>query len=137
MALTSWLTSATDAATDFPIQNLPYGVFRHAEQVRIGVAIGDRILDLHGCASQGLLAPLSEGIITACCAHVLNPLMSLGPAAWSSLRRRLTALLNAEQVGSKNRTVIESLLVPMREAEMLLPARIGDYTDFYASIHHA
>jgi fumarylacetoacetase len=136
MALRSWVASANDAATDFPIQNLPYGVFRHHERTRIGVAIGDQILDLHACASHGLLAPLSEGIVAACGAQLLNPLMALGPASWSALRRHLSALLNADQgTAMQNRT--EALLVPRRDAAMQLPAQIGDYTDFYASIDHA
>jgi fumarylacetoacetase len=136
MALRSWVASANDAVSDFPIQNLPYGVFRHRERTRIGVAIGDQILDLHACASHGLLAPLSEEIIAACGAQLLNPLMALGPSSWSALRSHLSALLDADQGGAmQDRT--EALLVPMRDAAMQLPAQIGDYTDFYASIHHA
>jgi fumarylacetoacetase len=136
MALRSWVPSANDAVSDFPIQNLPYGVFRHRERTRIGVAIGDQILDLHACASHGLLAPLSEEIIAACGAQLLNPLMALGPSSWSALRSHLSALLDADQGGAmQDRT--EALLVPMRDAAMQLPAQIGDYTDFYASIHHA
>jgi fumarylacetoacetase len=136
MALRSWVSSANDAASDFPIQNLPYGVFRHGESTRIGVAIGDQILDLHACASQGLLAPLAEEIITACAAQPLNSLMALGPASWSALRRHLSALLDADQ-STAMQDRIGPLLVPMRDAAMQLPAQIGDYTDFYASIHHA
>lgn len=137
MALKSWLASANSIATDFPIQNLPYGVFSHGQQTRIGVAIGDQILDLHACAANGLLASLPEEILAACRADVLNPLMSLGPGAWSALRRRLTALLNAAQTDHQTQSRLEALLIPMREAAMQLPAHIGDYTDFYASIHHA
>ena len=137
MALKSWLASANNIATDFPIQNLPYGVFSHGQQTRIGVAIGDQILDLHACAVNGVLAPLPEEILAACRADVLNPLMSLGPGAWSALRRRLTALLNADQTDHQTQSRLEALLIPMREAAMQLPAHIGDYTDFYASIHHA
>jgi fumarylacetoacetase len=137
MAVRSWLASANDAASDFPIQNLPYGVFRHRERTRIGVAIGDQILDLEGCASQGLLAPLSEEIIGACGASLLNPLMALGPAAWSALRRHLSAILSADRDDMHMQDRIAPLLVPMCDAAMQLPAQIGDYTDFYASIHHA
>lgn len=137
MALKSWLASANNIATDFPIQNLPYGVFSHGQQTRIGVAIGDQILDLHACAANGLLASLPEEILAACRADVLNPLMSLGPGAWSALRCRLTALLNADQTDHQAQSRVEALLIPMREAAMQLPAHIGDYTDFYVSIHHA
>ena len=91
MALRSWVASANDEVSDFPIQNLPYGVFRHRERTRIGVAIGDQILDLHACASHGLLAPLSEEIIAACGTQLLNPLMALVSASWSALRRYLAA----------------------------------------------
>jgi len=131
---TSWVASANDPASDFPLQNLPYGVFRHAGTNRIGVAIGDQILDLHACAHNGLLAGLPGEIAAACSAARLNPLMSLGPASWSALRREVTLLLDADQ---PDPTSIAPLLVPMRDAEMQLPAAIGDYTDFYASIHHA
>jgi fumarylacetoacetase len=137
MSLTSWVSSANDPDSDFPLQNLPYGVFCHVGRDCIGVAIGDRILDLQACAQLGLFAPLPEPIVSACGAGVLNPLMSLGPAAWTALRRRLTALLDANQTGRETQQRIEPLLIPMRQVSMQLPARIGDYTDFYASIHHA
>jgi len=137
MALRSWLASANDPACDFPIQNLPYGVFRRGDQSRIGVAIGDQILDLDSCAAQDFLAGLPDELIDACRAKRLNPLMSLGPAAWSALRRRITALLAVDDAQGQMQARVEPLLVPMREAVMQLPAEIGDYTDFYASIHHA
>lgn len=130
----SWVVSANDPDSDFPLQNLPYGVFRHDGTTRIGVAIGDQILDLHACAHRGLLAGLPGEIAAACSGVRLNSLMSLGPASWSVLRCQLTSLLDADQ---PNHTSITPLLVPLRDAEMQLPAAIGDYTDFYASIHHA
>ena len=134
----SWVASANDPTSDFPIQNLPYGVFRHQEKTRIGVAIGDQILDLHACAGHGLLSPLPQATIAACREELLNPLMSLGPPAWSALRHQITALLDAGQsTGQSRKDSVEPHLVPMREAAMQLPAAIGDYTDFYASIHHA
>jgi fumarylacetoacetase len=136
-ASTSWVASANHPDCEFPIQNLPYGVFRRAGHNRVGVAIGDQILDLHACAEQGVLASLPDPLIAACRARLLNPLMALGPAAWSALRRCLTALLDEEHAGPETRSRLAPLLVPMRDAEMQLPARIGDYTDFYASIHHA
>jgi fumarylacetoacetase len=137
MALRSWVVSANDVGSDFPIENLPYGVFRHGGHTRIGVAIGDRILDLDGCASQGLLAPLSEELVAACRAPLANPLMALGPAAWAALRRHLSALLDADRVDRHMQSRLAAMLVSMGEAAMQLPARIGDYTDFYASIDHA
>jgi fumarylacetoacetase len=132
----SWIASANEAATDFPLQNLPYGVFRHRDRVAIGVAIGDQILCLSDCASSDLLGFLPRPIIQACQAQLLNPLMSLGNAAWAVLRRNIIALLAAD-APSGTRERVAPFLVPMRDATMLLPAQIGDYTDFYASIHHA
>ncbi|HEY1987784.1 MAG TPA: fumarylacetoacetase [Terracidiphilus sp.] len=133
MAVNSWVTSANDSATDFPIENLPYGVFRYRYQTRIGVAIGNQILDLHACADAGLLDGLTDEAFAACKANVLNPLMALGSDAWLPLRKRVTQLLTREQTRNK----VGLLLVSMRDVAMLLPAQIGDYTDFYASIHHA
>jgi fumarylacetoacetase len=132
-----WLRSANDPASDFPIQNLPYGVFESGNGPRIGVAIGDQLLDLHSAATKGLLAGLPDAVLAACSAPLLNPLMALGPPTWSTLRERLTELLDASQAGPETQSRIASHLVPMREATMQLPAAIGDYTDFYASIHHA
>jgi fumarylacetoacetase len=137
MALRSWVVSANDARSDFPIQNLPYGVFRHREESRIGIAIGDQILDLQACASRGFLAGLPEEVVAACRQDSLNLLMSLGPHSWSGVRRRATALLEVDQSNEQMRTNAPSLLVPMQDVSMQLPARIGDYTDFYASVHHA
>jgi fumarylacetoacetase len=137
MALNSWLASANDPDCGFPVQNLPYGVFRSTSGDHIGIAIGDQILDLHSCAEQGLLRGLPEAIVSTCFANVLNPLMALGKTAWAELRRRLTALLSADQSDSETKARVERLLIPMRDAVMRLPAAIGDYTDFYASVHHA
>ncbi len=137
MGLTSWLASANDPDSDFPIENLPYGVFRSADSLHIGVAVGDQILDLQVCASNGLLAGLSEETADACRAERLNALMHLGPTAWRALRRRITALLDAEEASPEIQERVRPLLAPIEEAEMQLPAEIGDYTDFYASIDHA
>jgi fumarylacetoacetase len=133
MALRSWIASANDSATDFPVENLPYGVFQGKSAAHIGVAIGDQILDLRRCVRVGLLAGLPTLVEDSCTASVLNSLMSLGPERWSALRSRITTLLTDTSL----RAQVEPLLVPLRDAEMQLPAQIGDYTDFYASIHHA
>ncbi|MGA2252502.1 fumarylacetoacetase [Terracidiphilus sp.] len=137
MALKSWLASANDPGSDFPIQNLPYGAFRYRGQTHIGIAIGDRILDLFACTANGLLAQLPEEIEYACRMETLNALMELGPDAWQQLHARATYLLDAEHASDETRQKTEAALVPMNEAEMQMPARIGDYTDFYASIDHA
>jgi fumarylacetoacetase len=130
----SWVESANDGQTDFPLSNLPMGVFRHSSgPACLGVAIGDQILDLRGAATAGLLAGMGEEIIASCEQDSLNALMGLGREGSRALRGRLIELLSEHS--ARNR--IEPLLVPQAAAEMLLPARIGDYTDFYASIYHA
>jgi fumarylacetoacetase len=129
---TSWVETANQPSTDFPLQNLPYGVF--GTYPRIGVAIGDSILDLRACAGVGLLDGLSPETAHACTVESLNALLALGPHHWSLLRRRLTELLAAE---SLQRSQVEPLLTPRDGAAMHLPAVIGDYTDFFTSIHHA
>jgi fumarylacetoacetase len=133
MALKSWLASANDPASDFPIENLPYGAFRYRGQTHIGIAIGNRILDLFACTANGLLARLPEEIEYACRMETLNALMELAPEAWRQLRALVTELLASDEM----RVQVEAALVPMHEAEMQMPVRIGDYTDFYASIDHA
>ena len=133
----SWVETANDPATDFPLQNLPYGVFRPGPVAtpRIGVAIGTSILDLAAAAHIGLLPEIAAA---ACRQTPLNELMALGAPAWSALRARLSELLGTDTCpAGPLRTRVESCLTPMAGAEMLLPAHIGDYTDFYASIFHA
>ncbi len=140
-SLLSVVVSANDPHTDFPIQNLPFGVFkpRGAEGPRhVGVAIGDRILDLAESGRAGLLDGVSAKLIEACAGDSLNALMALGIDSWSSLRRRVSALLRADTWRTRtDKRRLDAILVPMSEAEMAVPAEIGDYTDFYASIHHA
>ncbi len=136
-SLRSWVQSANQNDTDFPIQNLPFGVFQSqgsTEPARIGVAIGDQILDLTRCGAAGLLQALPEKLQAACTASNLNPLMAMGHEASSTLRRHLSKLLQYDEQQSPPE---QTLLIPMSEAELLLPATIGDYTDFYASIFHA
>ncbi|WP_019504921.1 fumarylacetoacetase [Pleurocapsa sp. PCC 7319] len=136
-SLRSWVESANHKGTDFPIQNLPFGVFRHRDTTispRIGVAIGDRILDLFACQQIGLLQELPESLQAACIEPNLNPLMALGSWATSALRDRLSELL---RLNGSPPPLEAKILIPMAEAELLLPASIGDYTDFYASIFHA
>jgi len=136
MALKSWLESANHPQTDFPLANLPYGVFRHAGRTRIGVAIGDRILDLRACAEHGLLCGVPSESLEGCGGHCLNALMACGARSWSILRRRIASLLD-EDAAAEIKQRVEPLLVPMNQVQMQLPAQIGDYTDFYASLHHA
>jgi fumarylacetoacetase len=139
-ALTSWVESAQSPGCDFPIQNLPFGVFRRAgsaEAARVGIAIGDRILDLSAAARDGWLGDNAE-IHAACARSRLNALMALGPEAWRAVRISASRLLRSDSAAfARDRTLGDRLLVPMRDAELFLPADIGDYTDFYAAIAHA
>ena len=137
----SWVQSANDPSTDFPIQNLPFGVFRRAgekESSRVGVAIGDQILDVAACLDAGLLAPAATRAAEACHEATLNSLLALGRDAARALRNDLSELLT---VGSpafdRDHAIASRILVPMSTAELSLPVQIGDYTDFYASIDHA
>ncbi len=132
--LTSWVASAQAADTDFPIQNLPFGVFRHPdhdERPRVGVAIGDQILDVAAARHAELLGGPVACAAEACDTPSLNALMALGRDDWRVLRQALSRLL---RTGGPHRP---DLLLPMDRAELLVPAQIGDYTDFYASVHHA
>jgi fumarylacetoacetase len=135
-AVKSWVESANELGTDVPLQNLPYGVFSHNGETRIGVAIGDQVLDLRACADQGFLRELSPDALQACAQESLNDLMASGSKTWSVLRHQLTELL-AAGADSATKARLQPLLIPIHDVQMQLPAQIGDYTDFYASIHHA
>ena len=138
--LTAWVESAQSPATDFPIQNLPLGVFRSAgRSPRPGVAIGDRILDLVAAAEQGLLDDARAATIHDCEREgSLNPLLAEGRATLRDLRSVVSTMLRADtDKGRRAQPRAGALLVATDDAELLLPARVGDYTDFYASIHHA
>ncbi len=129
----SFVDSANAPDSDFPIQNLPFGVFRPAAGMpsRVGVAIGDRILDVAAAAASfdGLAAEAAA----ACAAPHLNHLMSLGPQASSALRLALSRGLSADRGDNS----LRQHLTPMAQAEIALPVAIGDFTDFYASVFHA
>lgn len=129
----SWLTSANDPATDFPLTHLPYGAFENEGQPHLCVAIGTHLLDLHACAEAALL-PAS--LAAACRAPVLNLLMELGPRSWSLLRETLTSLLHADAEPRRRQTA-EAALHSIVGATLLKPVHIPNYTDFYTSIYHA
>jgi fumarylacetoacetase len=136
-ALQSWVSSANAAGTDFPIQNLPFGVFRRAgsmEDFRVGVAIGDAIVDLTAAQALGVFTGAAATPALSCCAPTLNAFMALGTTAWSALRLALSRML---RTGATGQTLLQACLVPQAQAEYAVPASIGDYTDFYTSIHHA
>ncbi len=131
--LQSWVASANTSDTDFPIQNLPFGVFQRSQlQPRIGVAIGKHIVDLSVCIKQEVLSNLPEAVKVACLATNLNPLMALGQKAITTLRHQLSYLLELSTTPPEQR-----ILVPMADVQMLLPAQVSNYTDFYASVDHA
>jgi fumarylacetoacetase len=135
--LRSWVTSANRAGSDFPIQNLPFGIFRRAvgdERFRGGVAIGDHILDLTAVHALALIRGSAGEALAMCLKPVLNDFMALGADAWSALRRSLSTLLRDD---AREAALLGHALVPQADAEFEVAARIGDYTDFYASIHHA
>ena len=136
-ALRSWVASANQASSDFPIQNLPFAVFRRQgtnEVFRGGVAIGDQILDLAAAAASGVFPADAAAAVQAAAGETLNALMALGQPAWSALR---LALSRALREGSAAQASLASCLVPQPVAEYTVPARIGDYTDFYTSVYHA
>ena len=121
-ALQSWVESANTPDTDFPIQNLPFGRFRRGEGEpwRIGVAIGDQVVDLETAG----LYPHQD----------MKQLMRISPFERRALRN---ALVDGLQHGSGERARLETALVPQSQVQMGLPCEIGDYTDFYVGIHHA
>jgi fumarylacetoacetase len=129
----SFVANANAADAEFPIQNLPFGAYCPAPGAtqRIGVAIGDQILDVAAAAScfDGPAAAAARN----CAGPHLNQLMSLGPEAWSTLRLSLSRALSADQKDAR----LERHLTPMAQAELMLPVAIGGFTDFYASVFHA
>ena len=134
-ALRSWLAHANDGQTDFPIQNLPFAIFRRdGEAWRGGVAIGHDIIDLARVAQTGVFSGLAAQAAAAGAQDKLNALMALGPHAWSALR---LALSRGLREGSPQQAALSQCLVAQDGVVYDVAARIGDYTDFYTSIHHA
>ncbi len=132
--LTSFVPVAADS--HFPIQNLPYGVFsRSGEPRRVGVAIGDRILDLAAVAASGLFGDDHPDVFAE---SSVNALMRAGAVTWHSLRCRLQELLSTDcPLLRDDADLCARVFVPMAEATLHLPAEIGGYTDFYSSREHA
>ncbi|MCC6319292.1 MAG: fumarylacetoacetase [Gemmatimonadaceae bacterium] len=133
-ALRSWVESANDGATDFPVQNLPWGVFRDERTGwRVGVAIGDRVLDVAAAARAGVVGEAWEQVT----GPTLNALMAESPAQWTARRRAVSDALRADTEAGRRAAHIDGLTRPLTDVELGVPATVGDYTDFYASIHHA
>jgi fumarylacetoacetase len=123
----SWVTGAD--GSPYGVANLPYGVFRHGErEPRVGVRIGDFVLDLAGAEAAGLV--LAAGTLGR---PALNDFMALGRPQWTAVRQRVTELLT----DAAHRPAVEPLLVPLAEVRMALPFEVADYVDFYSSEHHA
>jgi fumarylacetoacetase len=129
---------AVDPASDFPIQNLPYGVFSTAQSpaLRVGVAIGDQVLDLALLESEGLLRTGAERCVFA--KPSLNAFMALGPKVWSQTRARISELLRHDHPELRDNAALRKrALVPMSDARLHLPIAVSGYTDFYSSKEHA
>ncbi len=136
-SLTSWVDSANTPGCDFPIQNLPMAVFRRKhlnENFRAGVAIGDKVLDMAELAKLRLFDAEVNAAIQCCAGPTLNHYMALGQEHWSAVRLSLSRALRS---GSALQPKIEPCLLDQSVVEFTVPCRIGDYTDFYSSIHHA
>lgn len=137
LELTSWVESANVDNCDFPIQNLPFAIFRRAgstEAFRGGVAIGDQVVDLGALANAKLINGEAGVALASCDKPQLNDLMGMSSSHWSSLR---LALSEALATGSALQETVSGCLVAQADVEYDLPCHIGDYTDFYTSIHHA
>ncbi len=126
-----------DASSDFSIQNLPYGVFSAKDGLapRVGVAIGDYVLDLRELEQDGRLDVGEPGVFAA---PALNPLMALGPKMWSRTRARISELLRHDHAELRDNIALrERALIPMADAKLHLPIAVAGYTDFYSSKEHA
>ena len=134
----SWVFSA-NGHVEFPIQNLPLGIFRPSgEGRRGGVAIGDEILDLDAALDAGLFDGEAAQAAEAAAGAVLNPLLALGAGPRAALRQRVFEILDADaEDAAKMKALAPKLLHKAAECTLELPAEIGDYTDFFAGVHHA
>jgi fumarylacetoacetase len=134
-SLESWVESANQPGCDFPIQNLPFGIFRTDRKAdRVGTAIGDFVLDLGEAFRTGLLIGVDVTFAPFFQSSYLNPLMTLTPPERAEIRLSISRLL---RTGSTRREDAEKLMTPLHDALLLRPSLQRGYTDFYASIHHA
>lgn len=133
---TSWIESANDGKTHFPLQNLPFGIFSAKGQpARVGVAIGNVVLDLAALDEAGLLPAAAKGSFAAAS---LNRFIARGKPVWSETRQRLTALLSGTDAALRDNAALrDRALVPMDQVTLHLPVEIPGYTDFYSSKEHA
>jgi fumarylacetoacetase len=132
--LESWIEVAHDS--DFPIQNLPFGVFAKGNgPARIGVAIGDKILDLHSAAEAEFFDDCCEPELLQ--APVLNPLLAAGRSVWAALREQISSLLRSDGDARLREANSNRLIVAQGDVAMRVPMEVGDYVDFYSSMEHA
>jgi len=134
----SWVSTANDHP-EFPIQNLPFGVFSpKGDAPRGGIAIGDSILDLQEALGAGLFSGQAESAATAAIGATLNPLMALGRGPRTAVRKRVSALLAADGAErSRVEKLASKILHKTADCTLHVPAAVGDFTDFFAGIHHA
>lgn len=131
----SWVESANAPDCDFPLNNLPYGVFSvGGRDPRCGVAIGDRIVDATGLEAAGILRADPDG--EALGGSNWNEFMELGPKAWAAFRAGLAGMLS-ESTAAAVRNRVEEHTVRMADAALHMPFRVSEYTDFYSGRHHA
>ena len=135
----SWIDSANDPASDFPLENLPFGVIERDDVAdrRIAVAIGDQVLDLRECVEHGLLSGQRDEVRRALSGTSLNALAGLGRQVGSTVRRAVAGLLDDAGDDLRTSSARDRMVRPASEVRMAMPFEIGDYTDFYASEHHA
>lgn len=133
-ALKSWV--AVPENSDFPIQNLPFGIFEQKGYKSAGIAIGEMVLDLSGVHSHGFLESLGlpDKLFEK---DTLNAFLALGRKMGRRVRNRISELLEEGNEELKNHYSVKSLLIPQSEVKMCMPIQIGDYTDFYSSEQHA
>jgi fumarylacetoacetase len=138
--LKSWIESANEPETDFPIQNLPFCVFSRAgtyENTRVGVAVGDFVLDVYRCYEAALFDDESFTIAVSADNYCLDhSVMKKNSSIQTAFRRRLIEILS-EDADEETQRIVQRNLIPISEAEFWMPVHIGDYTDFYCSIFHA
>lgn len=136
----AWVEAANRDGTDFPVQNLPFGTFRRRveERPRVGIAIGDHVLDCLEAARAGLFDSLDPAVRDALQSWSLNALMALGRGGARAVRGVASRMLRADgALAAPTRSIGTRVLVPVADASLLVPAEVGDYTDFYASVFHA
>jgi fumarylacetoacetase len=135
-SLRSWIK--VQEKSDFPVQNIPFGIIKRKEaSPHVATRIGDTVIDIYLLAKNGLLEQtgIDPGIFNN---DVLNPFISLGKPYWRILREMLIAIFKENNPLLRDHSVLKKeILIPAEDVQMLMPVRVGDYTDFYSSIEHA